>query len=356
MKIWLDLRFINDDLYSAFTLELVETIITLDQDNTYTIYTNKFLEWYESINSKIKNINIKNGSFKEQTTYLNILKKDKQNIMIFFNHYKPVFYVWNYITVLPGLKDIYYSNFSNYFKKYSYIYLLEKNLKKSKFIIYFDNNTKEELIEKYNIEEKRTKFLPWFFPYAEKLNNTENLNLNIRAKYNIKNKYLIYSWWEWVEKNYDKLVKAFKKLKDEWTEIDLVFLWETISRNIPLRNFILNLEMQNNIHFIWVIKPAEKILFYKNSIWNIFPSLYEPFPFRLTEPLYFDTPIIASDLKNIKNIFNDQINYFSPISVNSMYEEIKKFIWEKNKVIDYSNIKEKYLVKNTATSLLEIIK
>jgi glycosyltransferase involved in cell wall biosynthesis len=356
MKIWLDLRFIWDNLYSTFVIELVKNLIKQDKENKFIIYTNSILEWFNFSNIEIKNVWIKNSSLKEQTTYLKILKNDKNNLMLFFNHYKPVFYVWNYFTILPSLKDIYYSDFSNHIEKYIFLYLLEKNLKKSTKIICFDKNTNDELIEKFNIEENKIKILPWFFPNWEKLNSVEDLKINIRTKYDIKNDFFIYSWWEWVEKNYEKLIHVFERLKKEKINIDLVFLWDTISKNIPLRNLILKLEMHKNIHFIWVIKPAEKVLFYKNSLWVIFSSFYEPFPFRLTEPLYFNTPIIASDLKNIKSIFWDTIDYISPISVNNIYEEIKRFIEQEKKEVNYEEIKKNYTKEITINKLLEIIK
>ena len=356
MKIWIDLRFISEDLYSAFVIELVKWLIKQDKENIFTIYTNENLDWFISSNVKIKNVWIKNFTIKEQFNYFKILKKEKNNLMLFFNHYKPLFYVWNYYTLLPSLKDIFYNNFTSYFKKYSFLHLLEKNLQKSNKIICFDENTNKELIEKFNIEERKINCINWFFPNAEKLNKLEDLKINIRTKYDLKNKYFIYSGWEWVEKNYEKLVHVFQKIKKEGKEIDLVIMWETISRNIALRNLILDLNMQNNIHFISVIKPAEKILFYKNALWVIFPSFYEPFPFRLTEPLYFDTPIISSNIKNIKNIFWDKINYFSPISINSIYENIKIFIENEQSNVDYSEIKDNYKKEDTINELLEIIK
>lgn len=356
MKIWLDLRFLNDDLYSAFAIELVRGVIKVDKENHFVLYTNSIIKWFEEDNILIKNVWIKNTSLKEQTTYLKILKKDNNNIMIFFNHYKPIFYKWSYFTILPSLKDIYYSNFSNYFKKYSFYYLLDKNLKKSRNIICFDKNTLDEIIEKYNIEEKNIKYLQWFFPNSVKTDFSEDFKIDIRAKYNIKNDYFIYSGWEWVEKNYEKLIYVFEKLKKDDSNIDLVFLWWTIATNLSLRNLILRLNMQNNIHFMWVIKPAEKVLFYRDAIWTIFPSFYEPFPFRLTEPLYFNKPIIASDLRNIKNIFGDKIIYFSPISVNHIYEKIKEVLDKRDFNTDYEEIKQKFSKENTIMQLLEIIK
>ncbi len=357
MKIWLDLRFINDNLYSSFVIELTKELIKKKANDSFVVYTNKNLEWFDFQNTKIKVVDIANKSFREQTKLLPIFKNDKNDLMLFFNHFKPLFYVWNYITIIPSLKEIYYSNFINYVDKYSYLYLLEKNLKRSNKIICFDKNTKEELIEKYNIAEKNIGSIKWFFPNKEKLQTLENLKIDIKTKYNIRNDFILYSWWEWVEKNYDKLVHAYKKLKDEKNDIDLVFLWESISRNIALRNLIIHLGLQNSIHFIWVIKPAEKILFYKNSIWTIFPSLYEPFPFKLTEPICFNSPILASDLENIKNIFSGLIDYMSPISSNNIYENLKTFIKKNNKKteVNYKDIFNEYSKENSLKQLLEII-
>lgn len=358
MKIWLDLRFISDNLYSAFVIELLKWMISINIENKFIIYTNSTLEWFDSENVTIKNIWIKNGSLKEQFKYLKILKKDKNNIVFFFNHYKPIFYTWNYYSFISSLKDVYYSDFSNYYKKYIYYYLLEKNLKNSYKILCFDKNTSNELIEKFNIIEEKITCIKWFFPNSHILNSLENINVNIRTKYDIKNDYFIYSGWEWVEKNYEKLIYVFEKLKKEWINKDLVLLWTTIARNIQFRNLIIDLNMQNNIHFLWFIKPAEKILFYKKSLWVIFPSFYEPFPFRLTEPLYFNIPIIASNISNIKNIFWDKIEYISAISVNNIYEKIKLLLEGNtlNKTVYYEEIKKIYKVENTINELLETIK
>jgi hypothetical protein len=60
-----------------------------------------------------------------------------------------------YFILLPSLKEIYYSNFNSYLEKYTYLYLLEKNLIKSEKIICLDIHTVDELIEKYNIEERK---------------------------------------------------------------------------------------------------------------------------------------------------------------------------------------------------------
>jgi hypothetical protein len=116
--------------------------------------------------------------------------------------------------------------------------------------------------------------------------------------------------------------------------------------------------MQKNIHFLWAIPLKDKEYLYSESLWTIFTSFYEPFPFKLGEPLMFWNKIIASDLKSTKVIFWDKISYFSPISVNSIFKAIENFLKnnELNKNIDYKDILEIYNEKNTSKQLLEILK
>jgi hypothetical protein len=113
----------------------------------------------DASNFHVKYINIECGSIAEQIKFNTILKSDKNTVMVFFDHHKPLLYKGEYYTILSGLKDIFYQNFSNYFDKYKYLYLLENNLKNSKKILCLDENTKDELIERFNTTEEQITLL-----------------------------------------------------------------------------------------------------------------------------------------------------------------------------------------------------
>jgi hypothetical protein len=94
--------------------------------------------------------------------------------------------------VVASLKDVYYSNFSSIFDKYKNIYLLEKNLKKASKTICFDENTKNELVERFNVKEEKINILQAFFKeYTEK--NNYDLQTDVKTKYQIDNDFFIYS-------------------------------------------------------------------------------------------------------------------------------------------------------------------
>ena len=88
MKIGIDLRFINDNVYSVFVTELVTELIKTNENNQYIIYVNHTID-IQNTNLKQKKVWIKNSGIKEQFQLYKILKKDNNDVMLFFNHLKP---------------------------------------------------------------------------------------------------------------------------------------------------------------------------------------------------------------------------------------------------------------------------
>ena len=355
MKIWIDLRFLENTLYSQYIQRIIQHFIKQKEDTSFIIYSNSEKLSFSWKNIETKQVNIEIWSLQEQTKYLKILKEDKNDLMLFFDQHKPILYKDDYYTIVAWLKDVYYQDFSNYFTKYKFLLLLEKNLKNSKKLICFDENTHDELIERLNILEDKIEMIPGAFLEKSKQLDAEQLKIDISSKYNLQGNYLVYSGGNGIEKNLDRLLQVFYRLKKENYPLTLILLGDAIAKDLSLRNLIIKYELQDRVNFLGSIKDSEKNLLYKNSTWVIFPSLYEPFPFKLSEAVYSSTPIIASKLENIEKIFGDNIHYFSPISANNMVTELKQFIENKEKTKDYSEIKNNFSIINSAKKLLTII-
>lgn len=363
MKIGIDLRFLWDNLHSLFVSQLVEKFMEEKRWVEYTLYTNSnaFISIESSQNVRVKKVKIENNSLSEQISYNSILKKDKNDLMVFFNHHKPIFYKKDYIIFVLSLKDLYYTDFESSIERYKFQYLISKNIKNAKKLICLDTNTKQELIERFNIKETNISLVDGFFPkrqWEDYEKASEELPISIPGKYNISWEYFIYSGGGSIEKNFEKLINVFERLiKKDKKNINLVFLGNEVGKHLNMRQMILEKNLNSFIHFIGSPEFHEKRVLYKHAKGVIFPSLYEPFPFRLSEPLYFWTKIYASNLKKIEAIFWEKIIYFSPISVISIYESIKTSLEKNiNPKEDYSEIIQKYTVENTVTELLQIIK
>lgn len=352
MRIGVDLRFLWNTKHRDFYVTLIKNTILTDINNAYYLYLNEDISDFSQLPNVTK-VAIQTGSIQEQTSYAKFLESENNDLCIFFDNYKPLWYRWEYYVFISSLKDVYYSNFSNIFSKHWYTFTLDKALKGALKIICFEDTTKTELIERFNLQERKIFIVPGFF--SKTLWEDKNpISLDIKSKYTLSEKYIIYPGGNSIEKNYEKLVYAIEKLYKQNSSVDLVLLWDDIAKDILLRELVLKKKLEKNIHFLWVPSNAEINLLYKNSSWIIFPSFYEPFPFCLQKAVENNTPIIASNIKSIKNIFHENIAYFSPLSINSIFSSLEEFLMKKHTPC-YNEINEKYSSTSSVKTLIEII-
>ena len=352
MKIGIDLRFLGWDYYSDFVKNLVIKLTSIDSENSYRVYLHEDSKIGLDSSVEVIYTNIKIGTLAEQTQFGKILKKDDNHLMIFFNFWKPISYKWEYFVFIPTLKNMFYQNFISGFEKWKYLTMISHCIKHASKILVFDEISKQELWERFNVSEDNIFLIPGAFRNQPQL---DDIKLDLWITWWIKNPYLIYPGWWSIEKNLERLAQVLFKIRESGKNIDLVILWDNASSNVGLRNKIIEHNLQQNIFFIGNIAPRQRHLLYKQSKWMIYPSLYETFSFDLTDALHLNIPIIASNLPSLKRVLGESISYFSPISSTSMVEQILSFFETKNES-NFSSILGKYTIENSAKELLQVIK
>ena len=355
-KIWLDLRFLDkDNYYSQFIYELIWNYIKENSQVFFNIYLDlnfSKLNFWE--NSKNIFPISKYWSIKEQIHFSKEVKKDKNNLVIFFNYKKPLNFKDNYIVFIPELSNFHFPSKENIIRKYFNNILFTNSCKNSKRIICFNEKTKSEINDKLNISEEKINILsPSFSKKIENNQEIENLPINIQTKYNINWEYLIYNSWVGIEKNLSRLIEVYSKIKENDKNISLIILDNKTIKDINFRKEIIEKNLTNKIFFIWNISDYEKDYFYKNALWIIISHLYSVFPFSLNDALNNDTNILCSNLNNFKNILLNKVEYFNPNNTDDIYQKI---ISLKKKNNNYSDIFDKNNIKQAIQDLSEIIK
>jgi len=355
MQIWLDLRFLKSwDKYSTFVAVLIQNLIHFDKENNYTLYLSDKNHVNFPKQLKVQYIKEDPWSFTEQVKFNNQLKKDNNFLMIFFNEKKPLLYKWNYILFIKDLKKLHYQENTNSINLFLDNLFLKTSLKNAKKVICFETQTKHELNEKLNIPEENIEILYPFFTLA-KVPSVKVIT-NIKTKFSIKWEYFIYSWGIWNNKNLSKLIEVLQKLNKRKCEISLVVLDQELTEDLSFRKEVVDAGIVEKVFFIWITTPEEKKAFYHHSIWSIFPSLYESFPFDLTESISYKSPILASSLKQTKEIMWNSVSYFSPLSTIDMIEAIENYTTKPKQHTDYKELLETYTPENTVKNLINIIK
>ena len=355
MKIWLDLRLLKSgDTYSTFIALLLQKLISTDSEDKYTLYLSASTnaQFPDFVNVEL--IKEEPGTFAEQLYFSRKLKKDDNALMIFFNEDKPLRYKWDYIVFVKDLKEIHYESKKTTLNKFFEGLFLNTSLDNAKKIICFENHTKNELNEKLNIAENKLEIVyPFFTPTAI---SKEKIIGNIKTKYSIKWEYFVYSGGNGNNKNLSKLIEVFKKLHLRKQKISLVILEQEITEDLSFRKEVVDADIVDKVFFIWDTTPEEEKAFYESAIWTIFPSLYESFPFALTEAISYNSPILASSINQIQEIMGESIAYFSPVSTIDMIEAIENFVSMGKKDWNYDDLLNKYNADSSAKQLLKIIK
>ncbi len=355
MQIWLDLRFLKSwDKYSTFVAVLIQNLINTDTENIYTLYLSSENHIKFPPQLKVEYIKEEPASFSEQIKFNSKLKKDNNFLMIFFNEKKPLMYKWNYILFVKDLKKLHYQDNTNSLKIFLENLFLKTSLQNATKVICFEKHTKHELNEKLNISEEKINILYPFFN-LNKVPSTKIIT-NIKTKFWIKWEYFVYSSWTWNNKNLSKLIEVIQKLNKRWTDISVVILDQELTEELSFRQEVVEKWIVEKVLFIWITTQEEKKAFYHYSIWSIFPTLYESFPFDLTESISYKSPILASSLKQTKEIMWDYIYYFSPLSTIDMIEAIENYITKPKQHTDYKEINKIYSPENTVKNLINIIK
>jgi len=348
-----DLRFLEwDDRYSSFVKDTVAKLTAIDARNNYTIYLREWTEFKTPLwNETIIYSNIVPGSLEDQITFHKILSKANYNLVLFFDFWKPIRYTKQYFVFIPSLKEVFYQSFDSALAKWKYMTMIGHSIKHANKILVFDDISKRELSERFNIAEERIFLNSGAFQAIQRLDDIE---LDLGVTWWIKNPYLIYPGGWGIEKNLERMAEVMGRIKKSGINMDLVILWDEASGNIALRDKIIEHELQQNIFFVGTVEPRQQQLLYKQSKWVIYPSLYETFLFDLTLPLHLNIPILAGNIPIIKKVLWNSVSYFSPISSRDMYEKTKQFIDTKHEA-NYSSIIGKYSSENSAKQLLETI-
>lgn len=346
MKIWIDIRNTSRNKKN-FTKDFVEYLFINKKEYLLNIYADKLFE----VEGKI--VNEKFSTFWwEQTLFLQQLKKDKNDVVITFDETFPIFYSWDVIQVIPSLESILYPDLENtkLLRKYSHLYTIKKNLKNAKKIVCFTENTQRELNEKLNISEEKILTIAPFFPSSPEI----KLPLDVKAKLGIIWDYFIYDYNYYSNNNLKRVLEAIKEIAKK-REIYLVILGNKNANNREIRELILSLDMSKHIVFAGTPEGNELGSYYKESLGVIYPIIYDNFPITLGHAINYNTPILASDNTETRNIFWDSITYFSPISVTSMVKNITLFLESENKEVNYEAVKNKYNIKDFYNNLISII-
>lgn len=350
MKIWIDMRKIS--LHQPlFFSDIISNLPSWEKEDTFVVYTQNFLS-LDNPNVQFIDSTSFHGFFWEQVLFLNRLFSDKLDIFISFEETRPLLYNKNVIQILASLEKILYPNpqENTFWKKYSYLHIMRSNVKKAKKILCYHQKIKTEINERLNTPEQNIVLIQPFFYEISK----SDFFVDIKLKHSLQWDYILYDAGVWNNHNLDRFLQSIKEC-NKHQSLYVLFLWAQIGNDLEIRQKVIDLELMQRVIFVWNPIEKEKQNYYTQSLWVVYPLLYNIFPFSLSFAVKYNCPILASESEENKEIFGNEIEYFSPTSLQDMTKKMMKFIKTKRQP-QYTKILNQYKSSIFVSQLLEIIK
>jgi glycosyltransferase involved in cell wall biosynthesis len=237
-----------------------------------------------------------------------------------------------------------------YFIKHkAYQIVISQAVKKASRIIAVSEYTKKEIVNYFKIDPSKIEVT---YEACSDFKRT-SAKIDQKAffqKIGIRLRYLLYVGNAYPHKNLELLLRAFKDLILEKSDLQLVLVGKMDYFFERLKNLANTLKLEEKVIFPGYVSDEELKALYQNAKLYVFPSKIEGFGLPPLEAMAQGLPVVSSSSSSLPEILGKAAYYFNPdkkeeISMaikkvladdklreemkKSGYDQVKKYNWEK---------------------------
>ncbi|KKR94232.1 MAG: Glycosyl transferase group 1 [Candidatus Roizmanbacteria bacterium GW2011_GWA1_41_13] len=295
-----------------FEVELLKGLYSVDEKNSYRIYTPRAPK--PDLPRTSKHWKYRIASFNRLWSqaalpFYTMIDRPKPDVFFSPVHYAPRFIT---IPLVLGIMDLSFLFFPDMFRSRDLFKLKQwtmYSVKKAKRIIAISQSTKNDILKKYYISpDKVTVIYPGITNYEiTKLNTTYS---KIAQKFGIVGDYILYVGTLQPRKNIVRLIEAFELVSKRQTAngkrlLQLVivgkkgWLYDTIFAKVK------DLGIEDRVIFTGFVPDEELPVLYAHATCFCLVSLYEGFGFPVLEAMKEGTPVVASNVSSLPELVAD---------------------------------------------------
>ncbi|KKQ02170.1 MAG: Glycosyl transferase group 1 [Candidatus Roizmanbacteria bacterium GW2011_GWA2_36_23] len=292
----------------------------------------------------------------EQLGFLSVLYKDKLDLMHFTYFSYPVLYGKPFVATIHDITPLKFitgkaSTKNPLLYKIKHILfklVLKRQVEKARTIITPTETVKNELIKQYGVQFS-SKIIALHEGINEELLGIKE-NQQLRQKFQLP--FFIYVGNFYPHKNVENLVKAFSGISNNYK---LLLIGPKDYFSARIKDLVRKLKLNYKIYFYHNYSLPDLAFFYKNALALVNPSFSEGFGLPLVEAVYFNCPVIASDIDVFKELLGDLYIKFNPNDPMDMRNKIKNFINNRPKP-NYNKLSKRFSFKEMSDKTFNIYK
>lgn len=285
---------------------------------TDNVYLKEYLSSNESKSFSISNFKGK-GRIYTWLNKFNTMKMLKFSQYDIFHptYYNPYFLKMNKRPYVITVYDMIHEKFADMFtatdptREYK-----RKTILGADKIIAISNQTKNDLIELYGIEESKISVV--YLGHSVDTNEISVIN-------GLPKNYILFVGVRHKYKNFMRFIQSFAVLTTKYSDLHLVCTGHSFTKEE--QEVIHQLHLTDKVHQYFV-SDAQLNYLYQNAKCFVFPSLYEGFGIPILEAFASSCPIALSDTSCFPEIAQEGGCYFNPYDIDSMSDAISKLIFD----------------------------
>ena len=199
-------------------------------------------------------------------------------------------------------------------------------VKSASHILTISQFTKNELIEKYKIDDSRITVSPLGFDASMYVSHPQAHDSDILRKHNLQKPFLLSVSRIDHRKNILFLLSVFEKLHATHPDLELVLAGPLGYGGKEIITHIDNSKCRDAVRYLGWISETEKSALLRSATCMVFPSLYEGFGLPVIESQASGTPVVCSDATALPEIAGDGALYFDPSDEDSALSALQRSI------------------------------
>lgn len=358
MKIGIDARFYGSigkglGRYTQKLIENLEKISGNSEDQFFVFLRKENFDEYQPKNKNFQKVlaDYQWYTISEQINMPRILNKYNLDLVHFPHFNIPLLYRKKFIITIhdlillhfPTIKSTTLNSILYWIKFLTYKIVIRSAILRSKAIIAVSNFTKNDILNNYSVPDEKISVtyeaadLPptTFLKNSNRNNDISTLKKvmggEILEKYKITKPYVMYVGNAYPHKNLETLVLAYEDISDKNLKLVLVGKEDYFYQR--LKGLAEKISAKggpayggSNVIFTGFVPDEELDAVYKNSLFYIFPSLYEGFGLPPLEAMIRKIPVASSDITCMKEILGENAFYFNANKKENISRVINEFL------------------------------
>lgn len=319
---------------SRYSYNLIKSLSKLDKKNRYFIFLNQkniLPELPHQNNFQYIRIWIPKRIIWDQFQLPLVFRRYKLDIYHSLLDTLPIVSKGKFVLSLFEIPDyriesVRHSGYSSLYARLSLRYtrvFFRPGLRKAKVIIVSSNSTKNDLIERYNMNEKKIHIL---YPAGDECfcaAGDEADVLNTRKKYNAEAGYILHISSSDPRDNTPAVISAYERAQRELKiPKKLIICGDVSPGESGLEKLIAELNLKNSIIFTGRLLEKELVALYQAADLYVDLSLYEGFGLQVVEAMACAIPVITSNLTSLPEIVKDAGILVDPTDIDSLSSAI----------------------------------